>query len=45
VQDNEGTKDLSVDIPIGKDTFVTIGREENQNGKVKDKVLFGWRFK
>jgi hypothetical protein len=43
LKENEGTQDLSVDIPVGKN-FVTLGVEE-KNGKRKYKALWGWRFK
>jgi hypothetical protein len=43
VKDNEGTRDLTVEIPTGEKTFVSIGAEEG-SGERKYKATLGFRF-
>jgi hypothetical protein len=43
VKDDEGTRDLTVEIPTGEKTFVSFGAEDKDE-KRKYKATWGFRF-
>jgi hypothetical protein len=43
VKDNEGTRDVTIDIPVGGQSFVSIGAED-ESGERKYKATWGFRF-
>jgi hypothetical protein len=42
-KDDEGTWDLTVEIPAGEKTFVSFGVQD-KDGKRKYKAMWGFRF-